>query len=100
MTTQSINIAILGASGYTGAELIRLLALHPNSNIKALSAERRAGEDVSSVFPHLSGVEPSRLQRVNEIDFDEIDVVFCCLPHGTTHEIVSSLPERIKVIDL
>ena len=74
MTSQSINIAILGASGYTGAELIRLLALHPNSNIKALSAERRAGEDVSSVFPHLSGVELSRLQRVNEIDFDEIDV--------------------------
>ena len=100
MTTQSINIAILGASGYTGAELIRLLALHPNSNIKALSAERRAGEDVSLVFPHLSGVELSRLQRVNEIDFDEIDVVFCCLPHGTTHEIVSSLPARIKVIDL
>ncbi len=100
MNKTTFNVAILGASGYTGAELIRILALHPNARIFALSADRRAGEEIGSVFPHLGGLGLPKLQKVDEINFDNIDFVFCALPHGTTHEIVQGIPERIKVVDL
>jgi len=100
MTSNDINIAVLGASGYTGAELVRILALHPHARIKALTADRRAGEEMSAVFPHLGGVALPRLERIEDVDFSDIDFVFCGLPHGTTHEIVAGLPEKTKIVDL
>jgi N-acetyl-gamma-glutamyl-phosphate reductase len=96
----SVKTAILGASGYTGAELIRLLARHPSAKITALTAERNAGKPVSSVFPHLGGLSLPDMVRIGDVDYDKIDVVFCALPHGTTHEVAASLPERIKIVDL
>ena len=67
------KIAILGASGYTGAELVRLIAEHPNMDIAALSADRKAGQTMAQVFPHLRHLELPVLCRIDEIDFSNID---------------------------
>jgi N-acetyl-gamma-glutamyl-phosphate reductase len=95
----SIRIAVLGASGYTGAELLRLLALHPQADVKALSAESQAGKRLAEVFPHLSALD-APLQKIDEIDFTDIDLVFCCLPHGTTQPVLAGLPESVRIVDL
>ena len=98
--TKQIKIAIIGASGYTGAELVRLLSRHPNADICALTADRNAGKPMSDVFPHLGGLDLPDLTKKEDINWDGIDVVFCCLPHGTTQEFIAGLPQAVKVIDL
>ena len=92
--------AILGASGYTGAELIRLLARHPYIEIRTLTADRRAGEPFGAVFPHLAALGLPDLVRIEDVDFSAHDIVFCCLPHGTTQETIAALPAHLKVVDL
>jgi N-acetyl-gamma-glutamyl-phosphate reductase len=94
------KIAILGASGYTGAELVRLIAEHPNMDIAALSADRKAGQTMAQVFPHLRHLELPVLCRIDEIDFSNIDLCFCALPHKTSQEVISALPKDLKIVDL
>ncbi len=94
------NIAILGASGYTGAELVRLIATHPSLRIAALSADRKAGMQMAEVFPFLRHLDLPRLQKIDEIDFSAIDLCFCALPHATTQAVVSQLPRTLKIVDL
>ncbi len=94
------KIAILGASGYTGAELVRLLATHPTMEIVALSADRKAGMEMADVFPHLSHLKLPTLVKVDEIDFSTIDLVFAALPHGLSQALVRDLPRNVKVVDL
>ena len=91
---------ILGASGYTGAELVRLLATHPGIEVAALSADRRAGAWMAEVFPHLRHLSLPRLVRIEEIDVSALDIVFCALPHATTQEVVAALPGGTRVCDL
>jgi N-acetyl-gamma-glutamyl-phosphate reductase len=97
---KGINIAILGASGYTGSELIRLLSRHPFVSIKALGAERKAGQKIIDVFPHLSVINLPDFVSNEDIDYTSIDAVFCALPHGVTQTVVKKLPKHVKVIDL
>jgi N-acetyl-gamma-glutamyl-phosphate reductase len=94
------NIAILGASGYTGAELVRLIAEHPNMTIKALSADRKAGMDMAQVFPHLRHLNLPSLCKIDEIDFSQIDLCFCALPHATSQAVIRDLPKSLKIVDL
>jgi len=97
------RIGILGASGYTGAELLRLLSGHPNADIVVLTADRHAGKLVYQVFPHLMALDLPELTHIEESDWHTCDVVFCALPHGTTQEVIARVldesPET-KVIDL
>ena len=88
-----IRIGILGASGYTGAELIRLLVRHPNAEIAFLTADRQAGAPIETVFPHLAGLGLPGMIRIEDVEWAgaDIDLVFCALPHGTTQEIVKGL---------
>ena len=99
-TVDRIRIAILGASGYTGAELVRMLARHPAADIRVLTAERQAGKPLSDVFPHLAYLKMPDLVKVEQVDWSEIDFVFCGLPHGTTQEIIRALPHSLRVVDL
>ncbi len=94
------NIAILGASGYTGAELVRLIATHPNMKIVALSADRKAGMAMADVFPHLRHLSLPRLCTIDEIDFSTVDLCFCALPHKTSQQVIAALPATLKIVDL
>ncbi|MBU2982450.1 N-acetyl-gamma-glutamyl-phosphate reductase [Lentibacter algarum] len=94
------KIAILGASGYTGAELIRLLAGHPAYEITALGAFSKAGQEMADVFPHLRHLKLPKLVSFDAIDFDTIDLCFCALPHKTSQEVISKLPKHLKIVDL
>jgi N-acetyl-gamma-glutamyl-phosphate reductase len=100
MTNKTIKTAILGASGYTGAELIRLLKNHPAFKITALTGETQAGKPMDAVYPHLRGQGLPDLVKHTDVDFSKIELVFCCLPHGTTQEIIAGLPEHVKIVDL
>ena len=94
------NIAILGASGYTGAELVRLIATHPQMRVAALSADRKAGMTMAEVFPFLRHLDLPILTKIEEIDFSKIDLCFCALPHGTTQAVIATLPRDLKIVDL
>ncbi len=100
MTETSIRCAVLGASGYTGAELVRLIAGHPAFRVAALAADRRAGMAYAEVFPHFAHLGLPDLVKIDEIDFSAVDLAFCALPHATTQEVVSALPRDLKIVDL
>ena len=94
------KIAILGASGYTGAELVRLISTHPTMEIDALSADRKAGLPMHQVFPHLRHLDLPNLVKIDEIDFSQIDLCFCALPHATSQSVIKALPKTLKIVDL
>ncbi len=97
---QVFDVAILGASGYTGAELVRLLATHPRMRIVGLTADRKAGQTMGEVFPHLRHLDLPRLTTIDALDLDGVDLAFCALPHATTQEVIARLPRTLKVVDL
>ena len=100
MTAHGVSIGILGATGYTGIELLRLLHDHPQAHVRVMTAERYAGQPIEAVFPHLAGRGLPILAKVGDVDLGALDVVFGCLPHGTTQEVVRDLPRGPKVVDL
>jgi N-acetyl-gamma-glutamyl-phosphate reductase len=99
-SSNRIRIGILGASGYTGAELVRLLARHPAAEIRLLTADRQAGKPLAEVFPHLGGLSLPGLVKIEDAGWDGLDMVFCALPHGTTQTVIAGLPRHLKVVDL
>ncbi|WP_417239695.1 N-acetyl-gamma-glutamyl-phosphate reductase [Celeribacter halophilus] len=94
------KIAILGASGYTGAELVRLIATHPMMEIVALSGDRKAGMEMAEVYPHLRHIDLPALCKIADIDFTQVDLAFCALPHATSQAVIKDLPATTKVVDL
>jgi N-acetyl-gamma-glutamyl-phosphate reductase len=99
------KIAVLGASGYTGAELVRLLLRHPRAQIVLLTADRRAGQEMRAVFPQFSPFDLPNLVAIDSIDWKTagIDLAFCALPHGTTQTVIKDLMAKApttKVVDL
>ena len=97
---EKIRIGILGASGYTGAELLRLLRYHPNAEIRTLTADRQAGKPLGTIFPQFAGEGLPDLVAIPAVDWSALDLVFCGLPHGTTQEVVAGLPPALKIVDL
>ncbi len=95
-----IKIAVIGASGYTGSDLVRLALCHPNIEIRALVAHSHAGKPMGDVFPHLAHFGLPDLVNVDSVDWADIEAVFCGLPHGTAQDIIAKLPDHIKVIDM
>jgi N-acetyl-gamma-glutamyl-phosphate reductase len=102
---QKAKIGVLGASGYTGAELLRLLIAHPHAAIALLTADRRARLAMADVFPQFA---PYRLPLLTALDAADwaalgLDLVFCALPHGTTQQVIKDLVARTpgtKIVDL
>ena len=97
------KIAVLGASGYTGSDAIRMLARHPNVEISALTANTHAGKAMSEVFPHFFSLDLPVLTEWEAVDWTSQDAVICGLPHGTTQEIIAAVLSSnpmIKVLDM
>ncbi|WP_119304218.1 N-acetyl-gamma-glutamyl-phosphate reductase [Dongia deserti] len=100
MASNKLRVAILGASGYTGAELVRLLSRHPQVDIVALTADRQAGKPAADVFPQLQLLDLPTLSKIDDVEWDGVDFVFCGLPHGLTQEVIAKLPRHLKIVDL
>jgi N-acetyl-gamma-glutamyl-phosphate reductase len=98
--TNRARVAILGASGYMGAEAVRLLSRHPQVEIRAVTADRKAGATIAEVFPHLGGLDLPALAAIDALDWSDYDVVFCALPHGTTQDVVAAIPATTAVVDV
>lgn len=98
-----LRVGVLGASGYTGADIVRLALTHPNMEIAALTANTHAGKPMSEVFPHLGFSGLPDLTTVDEADWSQVDVVFCGLPHGTTQDITRSVLDahpHVRFVDM
>ncbi len=95
-----MRTAVIGASGYAGGELLRLLAIHPQLQVTQVSAHSNAGELITSVHPHLTTFQDQKFAAIESLNFGEIDVAFIALPHGQSASVVKNIPSHIKVIDL
>ena len=95
-----IKIGILGAAGYTGGELIRLLLNHPEAEIVFANSESNAGNHVSDVHEGLYG--DTDLRFTSEMPFDQVDVIFFCFGHGKSEQFLRehTIPAHVKIIDL
>ncbi|MDR0307371.1 MAG: N-acetyl-gamma-glutamyl-phosphate reductase [Chitinispirillales bacterium] len=100
--SDKIRIGVLGATSYTGAELVRILAFHPNATITYVSSQSHAQERLSSIFPALSGINDDVLISPQDAQIrGDVDCVFSCLPHAVSASLILPVIERgIKVIDL
>ena len=95
-----MKTVVIGASGYAGGELLRLLATHPHLLVTQVSAHSNAGELITSVHPHLTTYQNQKFVAIEEVNFDQVDVVFIALPHGQSASVVKNIPSHTKVIDL
>src|SRR5438094_5449601 len=96
-----IRIAIFGASGYAGAELLRLLAAHPAVKVVAVGASERAGQSLDDLYPHLSALGPMTLEELDEEVSTRADLAFLALPHGHSARLAPALLENgMRVVDL
>lgn len=103
MAEKKLRIGVLGASGYTGSDLIRLAARHPAIEMITLTANSHAGKKMTDVFPHFYMLDLPDLVTFEEVDWSDVDAVFCGLPHGTTQDITRTIYETndtIKIIDM
>lgn len=102
---KKLKIAIIGASGYTGAELIRILLNHQKVEIAALIANNNAGQGIEQLYSHFVHYDLPALKKIDEVDFSAIDIAFGCLPHTTSQETFKKLfsdhkNPHLKIIDL
>ncbi len=96
----SINIAIAGATGYIGLELIKILSKHPKAKILYLCATKSIGKSISSFDKRISNKKLPLISKIEKIDWNNIDVIFTALPNGEAHKIANFLPSKVKLIDL
>ena len=129
-STPQVNVAVVGGSGYTGAELIRMLAGHPYAKVRhplsartsslarvllsryarlelqvrVVTANAFAGRALGDVYPHLAPFARANnlapMCKMDEVDWSGIDVAFTCLPHAITQQAVVALPRDLKIVDL
>lgn len=96
-----MKVSIIGASGYTGGELLRLLSLHPKAEIQNIFSRSYAGKYVHDVHPFLKGIINIKFNSLDSLNqVKNSDIVFTCLPHGVSKEIVPKLMDyNVKIID-
>ena len=105
MAEKKVNVAIVGASGYSGEELVRLLLEHPHVNLSVLTSRQYAGQTMTSVFPRFAGYNHAADLKFSSPSIDVLsekaDVVFLALPHGIAAEFAVPLANKgVTVIDL
>ena len=95
-----MKIGIVGASGYSGGELMRLLAVHPYFKLEYLAAGSNAGSQITAIHPHLSWLFDRSFDATSVAKINELDLVFLALPHGESAKLVPEIDSRVKIIDL
>ena len=95
-----VPVAVVGASGYAGGELLRLLAGHPGMEVVAATAQRNAGQSLTELHPHLVSYGDLRLADTTTEALAGAELAFIALPHGASPPVVAALPDRAKVVDL
>ena len=96
-----INVGIIGASGYTGAELLRLLAVHPKMQLEFATADSQAGKEVTELYPHLSFYAGKSFVKFPDLgsSLEKAELIFCALPHGEAMKVLPALKNKV-VVDL
>jgi len=95
-----MKIGVVGASGYSGGEILRLLASHSQFKPEYISAGSNAGELITSIHPHLRSYSGKRFSATEIEDINACDLVFLALPHGESAKLVAGINEKVKVVDL
>jgi N-acetyl-gamma-glutamyl-phosphate reductase len=95
-----MKIGVVGASGYAGGELLRLLAFHPHFEVTAITAHSNAGELITSVHPQLQSYAGKKFSAFDPNDFASCDLIFLALPHGESAKVIAQLPTTSKIVDL
>ena len=96
----SIKIAIAGATGYVGIELVKILSRHPNAKICYLCAQKSIGMPIYKFDKKIKKKNLPKITKINSINWNKIDVLFTALPNGEAQKIANIIPENIKIIDL
>jgi N-acetyl-gamma-glutamyl-phosphate reductase len=95
-----MKTAVIGASGYAGGELLRLLSTHPHLQVTQVSAHSNAGELITNVHPHLTTHNGERFLSIDSLKFEDIEIAFIALPHGQSAGIVEKFSKNTKIVDL
>jgi len=95
-----MKTAVIGASGYAGGELIRLLSTHPHLQVTQVSAHSNAGELITSIHPHLTTHNGERFLSFDSLKYEEIEIAFIALPHGQSAGVVEKFAKNTKIVDL
>ncbi len=97
---KKIKVAVLGPSGYTGSEVLRILLKHPYVEIDELVGDQTAGKSISEVFSHFHGLNLPTIKSYENSNLSKVDIVFSCAPSGVLAEKISSFPKHLSIIDL
>jgi len=100
MSASKIKVGIIGASGYTGADAVRLLAGHPHAEIALLTGNAHAGKTLVDIYPQFGGLDVPALVKAEDADWSAIDVAICGWPHSTAQDVIAQVPESVKIIDM
>jgi N-acetyl-gamma-glutamyl-phosphate reductase len=95
-----LRVAVAGASGYAGGELLRLVAGHPELDLAVATAHQQAGAPIGAVHPHLACYGEQTLAATDPARLAEADLVFLALPHGESAAVAAALPADTRVVDL
>ena len=95
-----MNVGVVGASGYAGGELLRLLSNHPNFKLAYISAGSNAGELITAIHPHLTNFAEQKFESTDMSRINKCELVFIALPHGESAKLISQINEDVKIIDL
>jgi N-acetyl-gamma-glutamyl-phosphate reductase len=95
-----MKIGIIGASGYSGGELLRLLSGHPSFQISYIAAGSNAGELITAIHPQLTHFAGERFESTQIDRINQCDLVFLALPHGESAKLIPSIDEGIRIVDL
>lgn len=96
----TISVAVAGASGYAGGELLRLLSAHPEFDVCAVTAAANAGQRLASVHPQLAGLGDITMEATTADVLSRADLVFLALPHGASAAVVRDLRDDLRIVDL
>ena len=96
----SLNIAIAGATGYVGLELIKILSNHPKASIVYLCAQKAIGKSVNIFDKRIKKRNLPKISELKRIKWNKVNILFTALPNGEAQKIAKRIPDNIKLIDL